>query len=86
MAKQYNIEKIVFNQKDYQKVAKYLSPGLKKAFLAETIDLEWCKTYCMPYVSHLIKNGQYNVGEEYTKKKKKKGKKVKVVDTKNMEK
>ncbi len=49
MAKQYNIAKITFNQADFDKVEKYLTEGLKQAFLHESIDIEWCKTYCIPY-------------------------------------
>jgi len=65
MAKQYNTKRAAFNQSDYEKVARFLSDELKRAFKDGAIDLSWCKTFCIPYACHLIKNGQYDVGQEY---------------------
>ena len=65
MAKKYNTKRAEFNQKDYDKVEKYLTEPLKQAFRLGTIDLAWCETFTIPYIVELIKQDKYNPAAKF---------------------
>ena len=63
MAKQYNVGQSKFIQEDFDEVSEYLSSSLREAFRMGTINLSWCKTYCLKYIAKLVEEGKYSVGE-----------------------